>query len=244
MLSVVAAIGLVTCAGLRAFGRIDLTEENYWDLAFIVFPVALLIFLASLRYAFGRRGSSDIRSVWRKMGTVIRDWLPFLVFLLMYESFRVGTWSAVAPVDSDPLLLKWDRRLFGETPAVLLDSFARGWLTQILTITYFLHLVLPPVLAVLWYRRNLLVFREYLLAILLAGMIGSIGYVAVPAVGPGVAFPNLFHHQLSGEIYSGVTELIDSARAMRDVFPSLHIGISAIVLYYAWRRDRFTAITT
>jgi membrane-associated phospholipid phosphatase len=240
VLSVIGVIGLVTYAGIRAIGRIDLTEENYWDFALIVFPVALLIFLAAVRYAFGPRGTSSIRSVWLETGTVIRDWLPFLIFLLMYESFRVRTWEAISPVDADPFLLKLDRRLFGETPAVVLDPYARGWITQPLTIAYFLHLVLPAVLAVLWYRRDLLIFRQFLLTILLAGMIGSIGYVAVPAVGPGVAFPNLFHHKLSGEIYGSVTEFIDSARAMRDAFPSLHIGISTIVLYYAWLRDRVT----
>ncbi|HEV8658337.1 MAG TPA: phosphatase PAP2 family protein [Thermoanaerobaculia bacterium] len=240
MLSVISVFGLVTYAGFRALGRIDLSEENYWDFSLIVFPAALLIFLAALHYAFAPRGESSIRSVWVETGTVIRDWLPFLIFLLTYESFRVRTWGAISPVDADPFLLKIDRWLFGETPAVVLDPYARAWITQPLTIAYFLHLVLPPVLAMLWYRRDLLIFRQFLLTILVAGMIGSIGYIAVPAVGPGVAFPNLFHHKLSGEIYGSVTEFLDSARAMRDAFPSLHIGLSTIVLYYAWLRDRVT----
>ena len=60
----------------------------------------------------------------------------------------------------------------------------------------------------------------------------------VPATGPAIAFPSLFHHALSGSTYENITGLIDTARAPRDVFPSLHVGISFVVWLYAWRNSR------
>jgi len=89
-------------------------------------------------------------------------------------------------------------------------------------------------MGLIWYRRDLRVFRGFLLSVLIIFMIGSQGYMLVPAIGPGIAFPSLYHHTLTGSVYTNITELIDTVRAPRDVFPSLHVGLSAIILWFAW----------
>jgi membrane-associated phospholipid phosphatase len=231
------AVSLVAVAGGRSLGSIRLTEQNYWDFAFLLFPLALLVFLAAVRYAFRPMDSASQR-VGGQAGQVLRDWLPFCLFLMMYEAFRVSIWNLVAPVEADGALLAWDRRLLGETPSVPLDSFVRPWATSLLTVAYAMHLVLPPIVGLLWYRRDLRVFREFLMAVLITGIIGSAGYLFVPAIGPGLAFPQLYHHSLRGRIYEDITGMIDAARALRDAFPSLHVAISSLVLYYAGRRGR------
>jgi hypothetical protein len=240
LLTVLVALIMLVFLGVKSFGSLHLGEQNYWDLAFILMPVALLVFRASVRYAFRPIDHDDIRGLTAETGSVFRDWLPFLVFLLVYESFRVATWAIVAPVDKDALLLRWDMRLFGGTGSVWFDPYVRGWLTSLMTIAYVLHLVMPPVIGLLWYGRDLRVFRHFLLAILIAAIMASQGYMLVPAIGPGFAFPSLYHHTLSGSIYANITGLIDSARAPRDVFPSLHVGLSTIVLWFAWRHSRWT----
>jgi membrane-associated phospholipid phosphatase len=238
VLTVVTAAVMLLFLGVKSFGLLHLDEARYWDFAFILLPVALLIFRAAVRYAFRPIGSGGTGTLSAETGDVFRDWFPFLVFLLIYESFRTATWAIVAPVDKDALLLRWDLALFGGTGSVWFDPYVRGWLTSVLTIAYFLHLVLPPVMGLLWYRRDLRVFRSFLLSVLIAFIIGSQGYMLVPAIGPGMAFPSLYHHTLSGSIYTNITELIDTVRAPRDVFPSLHVGLSTIVLWFAWRRGR------
>jgi len=57
-------------------------------------------------------------------------------------------------------------------------------------------------------------------------------------VGPGVAFPDLFDFDVKGELFRPLTDWMDVVRAPRDVFPSLHVAVSAIVLYYGARRGR------
>src|SRR5262249_7505783 len=44
--------------------------------------------------------------------------------------------------------------------------------------------------------------------------------------------------ELRGRLYGPVLSMMDAARASRDVFPSLHVGASSIVLYYGARRGR------
>lgn len=238
VLTAATAIALVAILGAKAAGAVHLTEANRWDFAFLLLPVALLVLSASIRYAFRPVGESHIEEVSAETGHILRDWSPFLLFLMLYESFRVNTWTVVSPEGKDAMLLGWDRALFGETPSATMDGWINGGLTQLLSIAYFLHIVMPPVMGLLWYRRDLAVFRQFVLAVLLAGIIGAEGYAAVPAIGPGAAFPSLYHHALSGGLYENMTTLLDAARAPRDVFPSLHVGISSIVLWYAWRRGR------
>jgi membrane-associated phospholipid phosphatase len=237
VLTVAVALVMLLFLGVKSFGTLHLGEQNFWDLSFILMPAALLVFAASVRYAFGPVG--DLRALSSETGSVFRDWSPFLIFLLIYESFRAATWAIVAPADKDPLLLRLDTSLFGGTASVWLDPFVRGWLTSLMSVAYFLHLVLPPVIGLLWYHRDLRVFRQFLLSVLIVGIIGSQGYMLVPAIGPGLAFPSLYHHLLTGDVYANITGLMDTARAPRDVFPSLHVGISTIVLWFAWRRGKW-----
>jgi membrane-associated phospholipid phosphatase len=233
-----AAITLVLLIGTKALRTIQLTEANFWDMSFILLPVALLVFSAAVRYAFRPVGGMAIAEVSAATGHILRDWSPFLIFLMLYESFRLNTWSLVSPVDKDALLLRTDLTLFGVTPSVPLDRWISPAMTQVMVIAYFLHLILPPLIGLVWYRRDITVFRQFLLSVLVAAMIGGIGYALVPAIGPGVAFPSLYRHALTGSVYENITSLLNTARAPRDAFPSLHVGISSLVLWFAWRRGR------
>jgi membrane-associated phospholipid phosphatase len=220
---------------------LGLDETYWWDFSFILAPVSILVFTSAVQFAWGG-DAADRPSTLASVSGTIRDWLPFLVLLLTYETFRTGIWKVILVKDLDAELLRLDRRLFGETPAVLLERFVTPGLSNAMAAFYFLHLVLPPVLAMLLYRRRRTLFREFLLAVLLAGCLGSVGYVLVPATGPVVAFPSLFAVPLSGGLYGPVTGILDLARAPRDAFPSLHVGISTLVLWYGFRRSRATGL--
>src|SRR5215475_4966863 len=139
-------ITLLLCSfvGVRlALASIRLDEEKYWEFNFIVAPVALLVLAASVRYALGREVGGIGRTV-LDVGGVLRDWFPFLLFLMTYEAFQSRVWTTVAARTFDDELLSLDRRLFGETPTVLVQRWMAPALTDLFTAAYFLHLVLPP----------------------------------------------------------------------------------------------------
>ena len=240
--SIGLTVSLVAFAGIRsALSDLRLDESNWWDLSFILTPVSVLVFFAACRYAW-RGDEAGSPSVFNSVGTTIRDWLPFLIFSLTYETFRSRIWSLVLVRDRDAELLRLDRLLFGETPSVLLQHAITPLLTNAMSVFYFLHLVAPPVLAFALYRKDRRLFREFLFAVLLSGAIGSAGYLAVPATGPQVAYPELFPVPLQGDVFDPITRILETARAPRDVFPSLHVGVSTIVLYYAFRRGRLPGL--
>jgi membrane-associated phospholipid phosphatase len=232
-------LALAGIAGAGALVRgLHLDEGTYWELTFILAPLALLVFLASLRYAIA--GTAPVLNTsLREIGSAFRDWLPFLFFLMFYGTFHARVWLVLNPHDLDAALLALDVRLFGQTPAVLLDRFVSRPITDVLSVAYVSHLILPPLLAFAWYLRNRRVFREFLLAVLLSGLLGAIGYLLVPAVGPAIAFPHLFRHELQGLFFGPISDVLDKVRVPRDVFPSLHVGVSTVVLYYVARLDRW-----
>src|SRR2546423_10711790 len=128
--------------------------SNMWLVSFIALPMSVIIFLASLRYALGSEGTTIGR--WSMDVTrIARDWLPFLLFLLFYGTFHSALWQTIQPRIFDRQLLAMDRRLFGETPSIGMQSWISDGLTSFLSLCYFLHLILPPVVAGLWYRRVL-----------------------------------------------------------------------------------------
>jgi membrane-associated phospholipid phosphatase len=224
-----SVIGL---ASLRA--SFDTIEIFWWDLCFIVAPAAILAFLAAVRYGFRLGGASGFAPV---LG-VLRDWFPFAFFSFTYELFRLSSWATVLSHDRDAELLRIDRWLFGETPAVTLQRVAGPLLTDVMTAAYSLHLLLPPLLGMILYARHKRLFREFLLAVLISGILGQTGYLLVPGVGPKRAYPELFTRTLEGRVYEPVMNALEAVRAPRDIFPSLHVGISTIVLAFALRRSR------
>jgi hypothetical protein len=231
-------VALAAFAGAGAVLRgVHLDEDTFWELNFILAPLAILIFATSMRYVL-TGGNPVLGRTMTEVGTAIRDWLPFLFFLMFYGAFHAQIWVLLNPADRDAALLAWDLRLFGQTPAVLFDRIVRQWLTDLLSVAYSSHLVLPPLVAFVWYRRDRRVFRAFLLAVMLSGLLGAIGYLLMPAVGPAVAFPGLFVNELRGFLYGPVSSVLDKVRAPRDVFPSLHVGISTIVLVFSARLGR------
>ena len=138
----------------------------------------------------------------------------------------------------DELLLGWDRALFGETPAARLEAWSTPALTELFSACYasyqlYLHA------ALLWALKGPADEAEALgERVFTALLAGYLGYLVVPALGPGPAFPTLFHGDLPGD---GVLRHLSEAMVARgggvyDAFPSLHVALTLVVL--AWDRTR------
>lgn len=223
--------------GVRAaLGKVPGIEDDFWQLLLVLAPAALLTFAAAVRFAL--HPEADGEATASSVFAVVRDWFPFAFFLFSYELLRLSVFPSLLPRDRDAWLLAVDRSLFGETPAVFLERFIRPALTDVLVGAYSLHLLLPPALAIWLYHVDRKLFRFFLLTIMVVGVLGPIGYAAVPGIGPKRAFPELFHRALDGGLYVPVHEALEAVRFPRDVFPSLHVAISSIVLFFACRRRR------
>ncbi|HLY61401.1 MAG TPA: phosphatase PAP2 family protein [Terriglobia bacterium] len=173
--------------------------------------------------------------------TILHDWLPFFMLLFMYYALWGSATHMVITHDRDLDLIAWDQRLFGFQASVALQRIVSPPLTAWMEFAYFFHLPNIPIVACfiyIWRPRER--FREMMTGVLLVTAFGLVGYLLVPGVGPMYSLRDQFIVPLSQPLalFSQQADFIDFARVQRDVFPSLHVGISFVVWLYAYRNSK------
>lgn len=216
------------------------------DILIIIPAVTLLLVKEMIQYFFAGRGARPpsagslvefVRPYWE----ILRDWFPFLVILLMYYSLWGDATHLLITVDRDPELIAWDQRVFGFQASVALQGIVSPPLTAWMEFAYAFHILNIPIVACFIYlRRSRPRFREMMSGVLVVCFFGLLGYLLVPAVGPLYTLREQFTVPLAQplEIFQRQAEFMDFARIRRDVFPSLHVGISFVVWLYAYRNSR------
>ena len=176
----------------------------------------------------------------RRWAGLVADWLPLPAVVFTYE-----TLANVVPVcwtnTIDPWLRDADRSLFAQDPGVLLESWVSPPLTNAFSLAYGLYYVLPLFLAIWFYVRERVAFRELVAGEIGALFIGYLGYLYLPAVGPYMHHPETFSVALSGDFVGDAIRLLNADRstaAPRDAFPSLHTCNAVTILLVCWKHDR------
>jgi len=216
------------------------------DVLIIVPAVALLLAKEVIHYFVAGEetrveSTEDIRKFVRPYWNILRDWFPFLIILMMYYSLWGAATHLLVTHDRDASLLAWDQWLFGFEPSLALQRIISPSLTAWMEFAYAFHLYNIPIVACFLYIcRPRERFREMMFGMVLITLFGLIGYILVPAVGPLYALRNEYTVPLTQPlaIFSRQIDFMDYARITRDVFPSLHVGISFVVWLYAWRNSK------
>ncbi|MEJ5376326.1 MAG: phosphatase PAP2 family protein [bacterium] len=147
----------------------------------------------------------------------------------------------INPKDLDGLFVEWDFALFGVHPTVWLEQYMHPLLTEYLQIIYTTFYFLPILLGLLlWRSRNWEGFQAAMVGVVSAFYISYLGYFAFPALGPRFEIAHLQSRALEGLwLTNWIRESLDRLELLqRDAFPSGHVGISLLVLYYVWRYCR------
>lgn len=195
------------------------------------------------------RARGELASAWQALGRalppallVVRDFLPFLLALLFYETLHDLT-PLIRHDVVDARLIAVDHAVLGVDAAVWLGHFARPWLTRVMVVCYMSYFFAPAILASLIYwsgERQL--FRDFLVSLCVTTLVGYTGYLLVPAVGPYLFQADLFPARLPGGGLSSTDSVILTIDALkgtaRDCFPSLHTAHTTVVLAFAWRWSR------
>lgn len=227
-----------------------------WHQVLRSYEVMCLVLLGSLALRLLLAGAYDEMLLYAVLGAVgiaLATWAPrseepwrerlrllWYPILINVVYARLGTTMRCIGYESyDTLLLVWDERCFGRTPAVSLLPLVQPWLTEMVSMCYLLFF--PAVLVLfaraLWQgpRGGADLFRGLMT---LYG-IGFLGYSLVPAAGPHLAWPELFPPWQDMGIFTRLNaELVAQGSNRVDVFPSLHSGITWFFLGYWWRTKR------
>ena len=208
-------------------------------------PVYVVVLLIGINI-FARlpqllRGDSEtIKRTAVNTVVMLRDWAPFVLCFLVYENFHDMTNLIHGPETADRVLARIDEALFGVQPTLWLQQWTRPWLTDYLSLAYALYIVIPATLAGLLYITDRIrEFREVMLGLLLAFYLGFVGYMLVPAIGPRAILDMRYENPmyLSGlRFYYPFSAMWNDLQSFqRDCFPSLHNGISALILFFSYK---------
>lgn len=160
----------------------------------------------------------------------------------MYYSLWGDATLLLTTRDLDAMLIEWDQRLFGFQASVELQYLISPSLTSWLSFAYFYHILNIPIVACFLYLRcGLRAFREMMCGLVVISFFGLLGYLIVPAIGPLYTFRNEYIVDLYSRpnVFTAELLLLDYAKILRDVFPSLHVGISFLVWMYARRNSKW-----
>lgn len=165
-------------------------------------------------------------------------WRMLTTYLFTLAVYRGVEWivPALGATVRDPELLAIDRAVFGETPAVTLQAWGSAPLSEVLSACYLsYHLYLHGALGWAIYRRDERLY-DYVFT---AFALGLAGYLLVPATGPAIAYPALFTEPLRGGWMTALNAaFIGQGTSLYDVFPSLHVLITVVLLDHDWRHAR------
>ena len=184
---------------------------------------------------------AELKDFVRPYWEIVRDWFPFLAILLMYYSLWGDATHLLITKDRDATLIALDQRLFHFQASVAIQRFISPPLTGWMEFAYAYHIFnIPLVACFLYLRRPRERFREMMSGVLVVSFLGLLGYLVVPAVGPMYTLRHQYTVPLAQPlgVFNRQVEFMDFARIRRDVFPSLHVGISFVVWLYAWRNSR------
>lgn len=198
------------------------------SVAVISVAAAAMIWLAGYWFTVRRTEPNGVGRIFANSVTV---------WLLYSGSGRII--NAIQRPDCGELLLSWDRQLFGESPAVELQSLAPPWMNEILSagyLTYHVYL-LWFLLHTIWLPPNERVF--FTRPLFIAFGLGFSLYFLMPAAGICVSFPELFPQPIAGYwITSFVAALVANMAATYDSFPSMHVFVTGVMLSCDFIRQR------
>jgi len=161
------------------------------------------------------------------------------IFALWFFNAIARVIPALGRSAQDKALLGIDRMLFGETPATFF-SISALW-TEVMSASYLSYLLYIHIALLLWLLSPLHEARRFCNYLFVAFAVGYVGYLLVPALGPRHAFPQLFSNAIP-LMQSGISSfnelVVTNGSAKYDVFPSLHMYMTCVLLDYDFHRKR------
>ncbi len=227
---------LVFFSALRMFHTFSF---NMPDWVFFLLPVGILGLKSLLQLLFSPEMDENVNTAKFLAGffnpflNILRDWFPFLLLCACYYSLYGNLILRVNPHLADETLSKMDAFILGDQPSFLLEPFVRSWLTDFLYLIYFSHVFFFPSVALYFYvKKQREKFRRIMMGFLTIMLMGIVSYILVPAVGPATFFADKYTLGINGEILSRTVNYIMSVKVENDCFPSLHVGVPLLLVFY------------
>jgi membrane-associated phospholipid phosphatase len=180
-----------------------------------------------------------------------KNWRSALMFfplsILILFPLMKRAFPKVDPEKYDYLLQYFDSFLVNQNPSLWCESFARPWITDLLSISYQLFFGYLFVATISYLRMEIEIAERFIAGLFTIYGIGFLGYLFVPAVGPWLDMASQFHGPLAGSVITALnSKVVLIGTNLVDVFPSLHCAVTAYILFFDrrfnYRRFQFMVL--
>lgn len=175
-----------------------------------------------------------------KLLKFIRHWYYVIIVPISF-SIVGNIIPGINPKPMDDILIKFDYFVFKVHPTVILEKITFPILTDYLQIIYSLYFFYPVILGLIIYSKNKdIEFHKTLFGLSLCFYLSYIGYILVPAIGPRFTLADLQSVQLNTTpVTNFLQNLLNTIEGKHhDCFPSGHVAVSLLVLYYAFKYEK------
>jgi membrane-associated phospholipid phosphatase len=167
---------------------------------------------------------------------LLRNLYPIALFGFLYV--QTGSINhLVFPGFLDASFARLEETIFGFQPAeVFVRNFPQKWLAECMYFAYWTYYLQFPGLGLFLYlRRTKTEFADYMLSLCATMYVCFLIYIFLPVRDPSFAFG---YAPGSGPFTWMMTWIYRHAEIPGAAFPSSHVAIAAVVLYYTWRYAR------
>ncbi|MGC8928329.1 MAG: phosphatase PAP2 family protein [Myxococcota bacterium] len=212
-----------------------------WVDGSIVLPAigASIVFIWTVVYKAIKNKLHSAYDIWiliKDSAIILRDWLPLILMILVYENLKDKT-ALMEHKTIERTLARIDAAIFGGVqPTQWLERYTHPLIVDLMALNYALYFILPlSVWFTLYLLKNQRGFYEVSTAMISTLYLGYIGYVIFPAAPPRFTLtyeaplPSLFLHHFLQSNWD------KAAAVMLGAFPSLHVGLSTISIIFAYR---------
>ena len=174
----------------------------------------------------------------RAVATIAADAFYLVALNVVFPAMALAV-PAIHHEHFDAALFALDAKLFAGNWSQRFEPLVTPALTEVMSVCYllFMPLLLVHLLRFFFWQRERR--APFLAGLFTVYGIGFMGYLLVPAVGPYIAFRNLFTVPLEGGPFLHLNEaMVAFGSNGVDVFPSLHCAVPVFILGFAYRHAR------
>lgn len=139
----------------------------------------------------------------------------------------------------DPLLEQWDAALFGFQPALMFsETFPSAVISELLFMGYFSYYLMPLVVLGYLYRKAPEKLMEFGFMLIGSFLVYYFNFILFPAVGPQFYWEAPDNAIETKGVFGKLIKIIQTnGEAPTAAFPSSHVGISIIVLFWLFKNN-------
>ena len=164
-----------------------------------------------------------------------RYWYLVLGFPLIY--LDMGNFlHLVTPLEFDPLILAFEKYLFGVIPNIWIQDYVNPYLTEVMQFSYGIYWITIPLGTAIFYSRKRLDLYENLLYYITITFFASyVIFIFFPVCGPRFFIADQITVQYEGLALTNVLRgFVNQAGYRGGAFPSSHVGVAVTVLVILW----------